>query len=82
MLAPLMHDEAQNGELLKTLLCIEESGGNMRDVAQKLSMHYNTVKYRAGKIWKILGVDPENAEERFNLSLALRIYKVLGSSLN
>ena len=80
-LAPLIGDESKNGELLKTLLCIEENNGNMRNVAQKLSMHYNTVKYRAGRIWEILGIDPENADERFNLSLAIRIYKILGSTL-
>lgn len=74
-LGPLLDEK--NVELLKTLSCIEESNGDMRSVAQKMSLHYNTVKYRIAKIWDLLGIDPRDADGRFCLSLALRIYKIV-----
>ncbi|MDR1378803.1 MAG: helix-turn-helix domain-containing protein [Synergistaceae bacterium] len=75
-LAPIIQDHGKNGELLQTLLCIEENSGNLQKVAHILALHYNTVKYRAAKIWELLNIDPANSEERFNLSLALRIYRL------
>ncbi|GHV33374.1 hypothetical protein FACS1894187_01460 [Synergistales bacterium] len=75
-LAPLMQNGSKNEELMKTLLCLEENNGNMRIVAQKLSLHYNTLKYRMLKIWELLEFDPKDSESHFNLSLALRIYKL------
>ena len=81
MLFPLMQAGHKNEDLLKTLICLEESNGNLRVASEKLSLHYNSLKYRAGKIWELLEMNPEDAEQRFNLSLALRIYKVLGGFL-
>ncbi|MDR1621671.1 MAG: helix-turn-helix domain-containing protein [Synergistaceae bacterium] len=73
--------QEKNEPLLKTLLCLEENNGNLRHAAQRLSIHYNTLKYRVAKIWELLEVNPEDEEERFNLSMAIRIYKLLGRKI-
>jgi purine catabolism regulator len=75
-LHPLLQEK--NEPLFKTLLCLEENNGNLRHAAQRLSLHYNTLKYRIAKIWELLEINPEDKEERFNLSLAIRVYKLLG----
>lgn len=80
-LAPLLEKHSKNKSLIQTLLCVEESGGNLRMAAQRLSLHYNSVKYRMGMLWDLLEISPQNAEQRFNLSLALRIYKILKGNL-
>lgn len=80
-LGPLLPKHHKNEELIRTLLCLEENGGNLRVAAEKLSLHYNSLKYRAARIWELLGIDPENSDHRFNLSLALRIYRVLKGNL-
>jgi purine catabolism regulator len=73
-LAPIIQGRGKNEDLMQTLLCLEENSGNLQKVAQILSLHYNTVKYRITKIWDLLNIDPASSEDRFNLSLALRIY--------
>jgi purine catabolism regulator len=78
-LYPLLQEK--NEPLLETLLCLEENSGNLRHSSLKLSLHYNTLKYRVAKIWELLEIDPEDGEERFNLSMAIRIYKLLGENL-
>lgn len=80
-LAPLMQGGHKNEELIRTLVCLEETGGNLRVAAKKLSLHYNSLKYRTSRIWYLLGIDPEDSEQRFNLSLALRIYRMMNSFL-
>jgi DNA-binding PucR family transcriptional regulator len=81
MLAPLLQKDHKNEEFIRTLLCFDENGSNLRITAEKLSLHYNSLKYRTTRIWELLGIDPTNSEHRFNLSLALRIYKVLKGNL-
>jgi purine catabolism regulator len=79
-LRPLL--QGKNEPLLETLLCLEENDSNLRHAAQRLSLHYNTLKYRMTKIWELLEIDPEDKEERFNLSMATRIYKLLGGKFD
>jgi DNA-binding PucR family transcriptional regulator len=55
-----------------------ELNGNNSLTAQKLFVHYNTVKYRLAQIEEILNVDLSSAEDRFNLQAALKIRKLLG----
>lgn len=48
------------------------------DVAKRLFVHPNTVKYRIEKAKEILGFDPfKKPEERLNFHLALKARKLL-----
>lgn len=78
-LEPLvLHDGQYGAELVPTLEMFLELNGNNSLTAQKLFVHYNTVKYRLAQIEEILNVDLSSAEDRFNLQAALKIRKLLG----
>lgn len=79
-LAPLLRESRGGEELIHTLLCVEECGGDLRRAAKALSLHYNTLRYRLRRIQEILDISPHDGERRFNLSLALRLYRVLSKN--
>ena len=79
-LAPLLEEARDGEELLHTLLCVEECGGDLRRAAKALSLHYNTLRYRLRRIQEILDISPHDGERRFNLSLALRLHRVLSKN--
>lgn len=76
-LAPLLEEARDGEELIHTLLCVEECGGDLGRAAKTLSLHYNTLRYRLRRIHEILDLAAHDGERRFNLSLALRIHRVL-----
>ena len=76
-LAPLLQEARDGEELIHTLLCVEECGGDLGRAAKTLSLHYNTLRYRLRRIHEILDLAAHDGERRFNLSLALRIHRVL-----
>ena len=79
-LAPLLRESRGGEELIHTLLCVEECGGDLRQAAKSLSLHYNTLRYRLRRIQEILDLSPHDGERRFNLSLALRLHRVLSKN--
>lgn len=76
-LAPLLQEARDGEELIHTLLCVEECGGDLGRAAKTLSLHYNTLRYRLRRIHEILDLAAHDGERRFNLSLALRIHRVM-----
>lgn len=76
-LAPLLQEARDGEELIHTLLCVEECGGDLGRAARTLSLHYNTLRYRLRRIHEILDLAAHDGERRFNLSLALRIHRVM-----
>lgn len=79
-LGPLLRESRDGEELIHTLLCVEECGGDLGQAAKNLSLHYNTLRYRLKRIHEILDLAAHDGERRFNLSLALRIHKVLSKN--
>ena len=79
-LAPLLQEARDGEELIHTLLCVEECGGDLGRAAKTLSLHYNTLRYRLRRIHEILDLAAHDGERRFNLSLALRIHRVLSGN--
>lgn len=76
--APLdVHDTKFHSELVKTLETFFDCGGNSKQVAQALFVHYNTVLYRIEQIQNITGLDLKSAENRFNLQIGLKIRRIL-----
>ncbi|MDD7648362.1 CdaR family transcriptional regulator [Cloacibacillus porcorum] len=75
ILSPFLEHEY----LIETLGGLDANNWNLANTAATLTCHYNTIKYRYKKIRDILaenGYDIENHETRFDIAIALRLYKI------
>jgi hypothetical protein len=59
-------------QLVETLQALMDSGGNATEVASRLNLHPQTVRYRLRKAEQILGSRLSDPSARFGLELALR----------
>ncbi len=76
-LGPLVkYDKEHNSDLLATLYALEKNNWNLSSTSSEINVHYNTMKYRYKNIADILSIDLEDSENRFNLALSLRLYKM------
>lgn len=80
ILGPLLgYDHETKGELLKTLECYLRNGGNAAVTSRELRIHYNTLRYRLGKINELTGGLERNAVTRLSLEVALLGRRLLRS---
>lgn len=70
------HDKEFKSDLVKTLISIKECDWNLKDAAEKMYIHYNTMKYRYKKIEEILNIDLSNSEERFIISITIKLLRM------
>ncbi len=68
-------------EFIHTLEAYFEHNGNLSQTAEALFLHRNTLIYRMERIAAITNLELDKPENRLALQLALRIYRMLGSSL-
>lgn len=73
-LGVLLDDE--NSENFETLRQYLKSGQSIKNTAEKLFIHTNTVYYRLCKIQDLLGFKFENREKFFQLQVSMRIYEL------
>lgn len=71
------HDIKSNSDLVKTLEAYLEYGGALAEAAAAINVHRNTLLYRLGRIEAIAGVDLKDANQRLNLHVALKGYRLL-----
>jgi purine catabolism regulator len=71
------YDLAHSTELLTTLRIVIETDGHLREAAQKLFIHYNTLRYRLKKIKEISGLEFKSWREIAQIVLAVEIYHIL-----
>ncbi|MDN5344075.1 MAG: PucR family transcriptional regulator, purine catabolism regulatory protein [Clostridia bacterium] len=85
ILAPLLdYDYNKKGELYKTLETYLETNCNVKETAEKMYTHYNTILYRVNKIKELTGVDFNQPDQKLNLQVAMRLSQVFnrfGNSL-
>jgi sugar diacid utilization regulator len=67
----LRHDKGASTPLLPTVRAFVEHGGRLRETAEHLAVHRNTLAYRLQKAEEILGFDLKQAGVRLSVELAL-----------
>jgi sugar diacid utilization regulator len=70
------HDQRTKGDLVRTLEAYLEKGGALAEAASLLTVHRNTLLYRISRIEEIADVDLRNVEQRLNLHVALKAYRL------
>jgi sugar diacid utilization regulator len=71
------YDNARNADMVRTLSCFLECGGNYDRTATALMIHRSTLRYRLGRIREITGLDLGDVETRLNVHVATRAWQVL-----
>ncbi|AXK34257.1 PucR family transcriptional regulator [Streptomyces armeniacus] len=78
-LAPLLSCGPTHGRrLAETLLAWLETRGGAPEVASRLGVHPQTVRYRLRQIRELWGADIDDPDSRFELELALRTMRLKG----
>lgn len=76
----LEHDRNLNRELLDSLRYFFDANLDVKEAAERLHMHINTLRYRLRKIEELSGINLQEIEHRANLYVALKIYELLQST--
>jgi len=71
------YDRKKSTELVKTLNAYFQHNGNLKKMSDSLFTHYNTILYRVQRINEITGMNLDNANDRLNLEIALKIKELL-----
>ncbi|WP_436770761.1 helix-turn-helix domain-containing protein [Yinghuangia sp. YIM S09857] len=74
ILGPLAEpQDAETGELRRTLQVLLETNLNVAETSRRLYVHYNTLRYRIGKLERLVGPFTQDSRLRLDLLIALEI---------
>ncbi|MET7480418.1 helix-turn-helix domain-containing protein [Streptomyces sp. NPDC005648] len=71
------YDSRHDAAMVETLSRYFDCGGNYDETADSLVIHRSTLRYRLQRIREISGHDLANVEDRLNLQVATRVWKIV-----
>ncbi|MEU6994919.1 helix-turn-helix domain-containing protein [Streptomyces sp. NPDC046465] len=71
------YDARHDAAMVETLARYFDCGGNYDETAASLAIHRSTLRYRLQRIRDISGNDLANVEDRLNLQVATRVWKIV-----
>jgi DNA-binding PucR family transcriptional regulator len=74
------YDAGRGTSLVDTLEAWFAAGGRLRETADRLHVHANTVSQRLDRVGELLGADWRDPARALDLQLALRIHRLRGST--
>ncbi|ODU02764.1 MAG: hypothetical protein ABS81_16600 [Pseudonocardia sp. SCN 72-86] len=74
------HDTQRSTELVATLRAWLDAGGSTSAAARALHVHPHTVGYRLRRVADLTGLDPQRADDVFELRAALMVRAVQGAA--
>lgn len=82
-LGPLMeYDQNRKGDLLTTLFAYLQNKQNIKEAAESIPIHFNTLTYRLKKIEQLLGIDLQDNQQFLNIHLAASLFPFLKEKLS
>ncbi|WP_333777292.1 PucR family transcriptional regulator [Streptomyces sp. IBSBF 3136] len=71
------YDSRHHAAMVETLSRYFDCGGNYDETADSLAIHRSTLRYRLQRIREISGHDLADVEDRLNLQVATRVWKIV-----
>ncbi|MET8956494.1 PucR family transcriptional regulator [Streptomyces sp. NPDC004393] len=71
------YDSRHHAAMVETLSRYFDCGGNYDETADSLAIHRSTLRYRLQRIRDISGHDLANVEDRLNLQVATRVWRIV-----
>ncbi|WP_069767056.1 CdaR family transcriptional regulator [Streptomyces sp. LUP30] len=71
------YDSRHHATMVDTLSRYFDCGGNYDETAESLAIHRSTLRYRLQRIRDISGNDLADVEDRLNLQVATRVWKII-----
>lgn len=79
-LGGILNQENKSTDLLQTLRAYLYNNGSIKETSKDLFVHRSTLQYRIEKMQSLLNINLMDAETRFNLMLAIKLYDLLEKS--